>query len=123
MDRNRIELRPTLGELKKGDPHLQEMIRFIKSLVKRDTNEEVAHNASLKPIWPLSRRFKRLDLLKQKWVPVLAIDVGDIEYEVSQNRSPVYIQSRKLRREALYRIQAITFGCRHGSSRERLLRH
>jgi hypothetical protein len=84
MERDRITLRPTIEDLNKGDPHLQEMIRFIKFLIERDTDQEVAHNASLAYL-ALITAFQQAGLVETDWTPVLAIDVGDVEYEVSKS--------------------------------------
>ena len=84
MERDRITLRPTIQDLKKGDPHLQEMIRFIKFLVERDNDEEVAHNASLAYL-AIITAFQQAGLVEAEWAPVLSIDVGDVEYEVRAN--------------------------------------
>ena len=84
MERDRITLGPTIEDLNKGDPRLQEMIRFIRFLVERDTDKEVAHNASLAYL-ALVTAFQQAGLVEVEWAPVLAIDIGDVEYEVRAN--------------------------------------
>ena len=84
MERDRITLRPSIEDLNRGDPRLQEMIRFIKFLVERDNDKEVAHNASLAYL-AIITAFQQAGLVEAEWVPVLTIDVGDVEYEVRTN--------------------------------------
>ena len=81
MERDRIDPKPTIKDLNKGDPRLQEMIRFITFLFEHDTDKEVAHNASLAYL-ALVTAFQQAGLVEVEWAPVLAIDVGDVEYEV-----------------------------------------
>jgi hypothetical protein len=77
-----VTLRPTITDLKNGDPTLQEMVRFIKHLVHGSNAQTAAHNAALTYLAMITA-FQQAGLVELDWVPVLAIDVGDTEYQVS----------------------------------------
>ena len=81
MNGKRFPINPTMSDLERGDPHLPEMISFLRHLVQGKTQREAAKNAALAYL-ALMTAFQQEGMVELEWVPSLAIDVGDIEYEV-----------------------------------------
>jgi hypothetical protein len=77
-----VTLRPTITDLINGDSTLLEMVRFIKHLVHGSNAQIAGHSAALRYLAMITA-FQQAGLVESDWVPVLAIDVGDTEYQVS----------------------------------------
>jgi hypothetical protein len=81
-EKPQVILKPTITDLNNGDPNLQEMVRYIQHLLHGSDAQIVAHNAALTYL-AMMTAFQQAGLVELEWVPVLAIDVGNTEYQVS----------------------------------------
>jgi hypothetical protein len=83
-EKPQVPLRPTITDLNNGNPNLQKMVRFIGQLI-HDSNAQIAgHNAALTYL-AIMTAFQHAGLVELDWAPVLAIAVGDTEYQVSDS--------------------------------------
>lgn len=78
----KINITPTSSALSQSDPVLHEMIRYIKHFLGRPKAFEIAQHAALIYLAVMTA-FQDEGLLELEWVPALAIDVGEHEFEIT----------------------------------------